>query len=337
MLTEQGLAEVVRDDAGRTPHQATPPVIADVPRDALAVPAQAILVGEAEEELVAALATAEEAVPVRRPGLSPSRANDYLQCPLLFRFRVVDRLPEPPSAAAVRGSLVHAVLERLFDAPAGRRDLAAAQALVPPSWEAMVAERPDCADVLADGTELADWYGQAGALLETYFTLEDPNRLQPADRELAVQVDLEDGLQLRGIVDRVDVAPDGAIRVVDYKTGKSPRPGYESGALFQMRFYALVLSRLRGRVPAMLQLVYLGDGTLLRHVPQEGEIELTERRVRAIWAGIRSAAEQGTWTPRPSALCGWCAHQALCPSFGGTPPPVDPDVVELTLGVRPLT
>src|SRR5450756_3227373 len=73
--------------------------------------------------------------------------------------------------------------------------------------------------------------------------------------------------QLRGIVDRVDVAPDGAIRVVDYKTGRSPKPGFESGALFQMRFYALVLSRLRGRVPAMLQLVYLGDGTLLRHSP----------------------------------------------------------------------
>ena len=272
----------------------------------------------------------------RAPGLSPSRANDFLQCPLLFRFRVVDRRPEPPSATAVRGTLVHSVLERLFDAPAGRRDLAAARALLAPCWEAMVSAQPDCADVLDDPADLVAWFTAAGLLLETYFTLEDPNRLEPADRELMVRTELDDGLELRGIVDRIDVAPDGAIRVVDYKTGKSPKPGYESSALFQMRFYALVLSRLRGRVPAMLQLVYLGDGTLLRHVPDAGEIETTEKRIRALWAGIRSTAERDTWAPRPTALCGWCSHKALCPAFGGTAPAVDPEAVERAIGVRPL-
>nr|WP_229734489.1 PD-(D/E)XK nuclease family protein [Cellulomonas carbonis] len=267
--------------------------------------------------------------------MSPSRANDYLQCPLLFRFRVVDRLPEPPSAAAVRGTLVHAVLERLYDAPAGARTPAAARALVAPEWDRMLQERPECAEVLADDVDLDAWFAQAGALLDTYFTLEDPNRLQPAERELDVATQLEDGPQLRGIVDRVDVAPDGAIRIVDYKTGRSPREGFESGALFQMRFYALVVSRLRHRVPAMLQLVYLGDGTVLRHVPDEAELRTTERRVRAIWSGIVAAAEQGSWTPRPGPLCGWCAHKDLCPAFGGTPPEVPPGAVELTLGVTP--
>src|SRR5260221_5650066 len=52
--------------------------------------------------------------------LSPSRAGDFLTCPLLYRFRVIDRLPEPPSSAAARGTLVHAVLERLFDQPPAR-------------------------------------------------------------------------------------------------------------------------------------------------------------------------------------------------------------------------
>src|SRR5690606_16258816 len=50
--------------------------------------------------------------------LSPSRASDFMRCPLLYRFRVIDRLPEKPTEAATRGTLVHAVLERLFDAPA---------------------------------------------------------------------------------------------------------------------------------------------------------------------------------------------------------------------------
>lgn len=257
-----------------------------------------------------------------------------MQCPLLFRFRVVDRLPEPPSAAAVRGTLVHSVLEKLFDEPAGRRTLPAAVALVGPAWQELVTERPECVEVLDDPDDLTGWYTQAEALLTTYFTLEDPNRLQPAERELQVSVEV-DGLELRGIVDRVDVAPDGAIRIVDYKTGRSPRQGYEGDALFQMRFYALIVSRLRGRTPKMLQLVYLGDGSVLRHVPDDAEIATIEKRIRAIWSGIEDAAVSGDWRPRPSRLCDWCAHRAICPAFDGTPPEVDPDAVERAIGVRP--
>ena len=62
-----------------------------------------------------------------------------------------------------------------------------------------------------------------------------------------VQTETSDGLLLRGFVDRLDVAPDGAMRVVDYKTGRSPGTRFMEEALFQMRFYALVLWRLRGR------------------------------------------------------------------------------------------
>ncbi len=44
-----------------------------------------------------------------------------MTCPLLYRFRVIDRLPERPSMDAVRGSVVHKVLEELFDLPAVER------------------------------------------------------------------------------------------------------------------------------------------------------------------------------------------------------------------------
>ena len=63
--------------------------------------------------------------------LSPSRASDFKNCPLLYRFRVVDRLPSAPSPAAARGTLVHAVLERLFDLPARERTIEAAAAVPP--------------------------------------------------------------------------------------------------------------------------------------------------------------------------------------------------------------
>jgi putative RecB family exonuclease len=263
--------------------------------------------------------------------LSPSRAADFMSCPLKYRFRVIDRLPEKPSAAAVRGTVVHSVLERLFDLPRGQRTLEQAAAMLEPQWQQVLAAEPEVAQLFAEdatGEELATWLAEAHQLLGQYFTLEDPNALEPAERELYVETELDSGLVLRGYVDRLDVAPTGEIRVVDYKTGKAPRETFEAKALFQMRFYALVVWRTRGVVPTLLQLIYLGSGELLRYRPDERDLLATERKVEAIWRAVARAQETGDWRPRRSALCGWCAHQALCPEFGGTPPPLP--VVEIT-------
>jgi putative RecB family exonuclease len=269
------------------------------------------------------------------PGLSPSRANDFLRCALLFRLRVIDRLPEPPSPAAARGTLVHAVLEHLFDLPAGERTRDAAVRMLPGAWQALHAEQPAYLDLFPTEEEWDAWFASARDLLDTYFRLEDPNRLQPREREVFVRTQLEDGPQLRGIIDRLDVAPDGAIRVVDYKTGRSPRAGYESSALFQMRFYAYVLWRERGVLPTLLQLEYLGDGQIVRHAPSEPEMVTFESRIRSIWGGIEDSARSGDWRPRPSKLCDWCSFKAMCPAFGGVPPTVPEGAVEAAIGVAP--
>jgi len=265
--------------------------------------------------------------------LSPSRAADFMSCPLLYRFRTIDRLPEPADATAFRGSLVHAVLERVFDLPADRRVPAEAEALLEPVLDEVLAAEPPVAELFtpadADATPIdrAAFLGQCRALLATWFTLEDPRLLEPAERELYVEHVLDSRLLLRGIVDRVDVAPTGEIRVVDYKTGRGPSELFEAKALFQMKFYALVLWRTRGVVPTLLQLVYLGNGEVLRYSPDESDLLATERKLEALWTAIARATESGDWRPRPSALCGWCAHQAICPAYGGTPPPLpaDPD------------
>ncbi|NEA42095.1 PD-(D/E)XK nuclease family protein [Streptomyces sp. SID11385] len=280
-----------------------------------------------------------QAVPVPAPrppappsSLSPSRASDFMQCPLLYRFRVIDRLPEKPSEAATRGTLVHAVLERLFDAPAAERTAQRATALLPGQWEKLRAARPELDELFAEvedggapgsaGERLTAWLASAERLVERWFTLEDPTRLEPAERELFVETSLDSGLRLRGIIDRVDIAPgSGDVRIVDYKTGKAPRPQYAEGALFQMKFYALVVWRLKGVVPRRLQLVYLGSGDVLTYDPVPGDLERVERKLHALWRAIEEATASGDWRPRPSKLCGWCDHRAVCPEFGGTPPP----------------
>ena len=278
------------------------------------------------------MSVARHTVSGMSPALSPSRAADFKQCPLLFRFRTIDKLEGPPSPAAARGTLVHSVLEHLFDLPAAERTPEAANALLLPRWEALQAERPELATMIEDSTDLdeASWLTDAGALVDKWFGLEDPTRLEPAQRELYVETEI-DGLTLRGYVDRLDVAPDGAMRVVDYKTGRSPGDRFEGKALFQMKFYALVLWRLHGQIPRMLQLVYLGDSQIVRYVPDEHDLRSLERNLQAVWAAVCRAAETGDWRPRTSKLCGWCDFKEFCPEFGGTPPPLPAHAATIAL------
>ncbi len=194
-----------------------------------------------------ALAPGEAEPP--RASLSPSRASDFLTCPLLYRFRVIDRLPEAPSPAGDPRHGRPRVLERLFDLPAAERTPQRAGELVRPEWERLLAAEPELGELFTSDGARDEWLASAQGLLDAYFALEDPQRLEPAERELYVECDLESGLRLRGYVDRLDVAPGGEVRVVDYKTGRAPREGFEAKAMFQMRFYALVLWRLHGRCP----------------------------------------------------------------------------------------
>jgi len=254
------------------------------------------------------------------PSLSPSRAADFKTCPLLYRFRTIDKLPEQPTGDQVRGTLVHAVLERLFDLPAAERTPEAAAALVEPQWQRLLEEHPELGAV-PEAEDIPGFLGQAEELLGGYFAVEDPRRLEPAERESLIETTVDDQLVIRGYVDRLDVAPGGELRVVDYKTGGAPREAFEARALFQLKFYALVLWRVRGVVPRVLRLLYLKDAEICDYTPDPEELVRFERTLIALWRAIDRATAEKDFRPRPSRLCGWCSHQERCPAYGGTPPP----------------
>jgi putative RecB family exonuclease len=287
------------------------------------------------------------------PSLSPSRAADFKTCPLLFRFRTIDKLPEQPSADQARGTLVHAVLEKLFDLPAADRTPAAAAGLVGPAWDALLASEPELASIFsakspvsdpaaliaeADALpdDLASFFGSARALLEGYFTVEDPTRLEPAERESLVSTLVDEELLIRGYIDRLDVSPAGDLRVVDYKTGGAPREAFEGRALFQLKFYALVLWRTRGVVPKVLRLLYLKDAEICDYSPDAEELERFERTLVALSQAVERAKRDRDFRPKPSRLCGWCSHQQFCPEFGGTPPPYPTEAAEPVLETAPV-
>ncbi|HWA65887.1 MAG TPA: PD-(D/E)XK nuclease family protein [Mycobacteriales bacterium] len=257
----------------------------------------------------------------REWSLSPSRALDFKNCALLYRFRVIDRLPEPPSLDAARGTVIHGVLERLFDLPAAQRTVGAAADDVEPGWQALLAEDPDLAALVdREPGGLAHLVATTKELIGSYFTLEDPRRVEPAEREVLVEMTLPSGVHLKGFIDRLDRSPAGDLRVVDYKSGKAPSEAFEGKALFQLRFYALVLWRTTAVLPRLLRLYYLRDREVLDYTPDAADLESLERQVDAIAAAIEKARASGDWRHKPSKLCSWCSFQEFCPEFGGTPP-----------------
>src|SRR3546814_2227458 len=101
--------------------------------------------------------------------------------------------PEEPSADAIRGTLVHKVLEDLFDLPAAERTPQRAAGMLSPAWEALVEAGPVVAQFFEPPTGVAPldfqkWLSSAGDDLEKYSQPQDPTRLAPADRELYVAI-----------------------------------------------------------------------------------------------------------------------------------------------------
>lgn len=243
--------------------------------------------------------------------LSPSRVNDFTNCPQLYKYRSILNLPEEISLDAERGKLVHSVLEDLFEVPRIERDHNHAISLLPGAWQRQISEKPELEALV---TNQQEWMDRATSLLQTYFTLENPTTFDATYRELHLEKDFTDEIYLHGYVDRLDVAPTGEVRIVDYKTGKSPKPGWEEKALFQLRVYALLYWRNEGVLPKLLQLLYLGDGNTVKSSPTEKELEATERILRNIGDEILTAIDTDFFPPKKSRLCDWCSFKNICPA-----------------------
>ena len=254
------------------------------------------------------------------PALSASRAKEYERCPLQYRLHVLDGYREPETRAKALGTVVHAMLEELFALDPSERTPENARAQVVPQYEAFAAKNPEVAALFANDADREAWLDDARSLIDGYFAIEAPQWIAPAAREQRVTTTTERGVRLLGFIDRVDQAPDGRLRVVDYKTGKAPGPRYVGEALYQMRFYAFLLARTQV-LPSRMQLVYLRAGQVITLDPTADEIHDFERQIDRLWDRIEHDIEHDSFTPRKNPLCNWCGVRSLCPLFGGTTPP----------------
>jgi putative RecB family exonuclease len=241
----------------------------------------------------------------------------FTDCALAYRFANLDRLPEPPSPQATKGSLVHSALEALFALDAERRTPEAAAACLDAAATAL-RDDPEFALLGLDGDATAAFVADAHRLLEGYFGMEDPRQVHAIGLELRLRAEVG-GVQLTGIIDRLDLLPDGSLVVVDYKTGRAPSERYEQGKLLGVDTYALLCERVLGVRPAAVRLLYVGEGIAITCRPSDRTTRFIEQKVGAVWQTIQRANASDGFRPRPGRLCDWCAFQTWCPAFGGDP------------------
>lgn len=272
--------------------------------------------------------------------LSPSRISDFNGCPLRFRYRSIDRLPERPGIEAFRGTVVHKILEDLFDLPREERTEAYALSDVQRAFELEFGKNPDAKFAVdaelswpdderqASSAAIVSFIKDLPRFITRYFEVERPQTFEATHREKYVRGQLADDLWLHGYVDRIDVAPTGEVRIVDYKTGKAPNFGYEDKALFQLKCYALLWQMERDTPVTLLQMLFLGGGEPLRHTPKPDESSKVRLVVEDVWSEMKRANDRAEWQAKPSKLCDWCAFQSKCPAKGGAAPAFEPVPIE---------
>lgn len=231
--------------------------------------------------------------------LSPSRAGDFRQCPQAFWFKTIAKLSSPPTEATARGTLVHAVFERVFDHPPQERTPQVAKAHIRPEWKRLTSTDLDptsrgYARALANAVAYQK-LAPAGSptevqilefaerCVDNWFAMERVANFSPAQvqlpsgdiidgRELALGAALF-GVYVHGFIDRLDcwqTAHGAAYAISDFKTGSVPGAGksypqhvqqrIDWESFFQLRLYAVLAQEVYGIAVQQLRLIYVATG-----------------------------------------------------------------------------
>lgn len=252
-------------------------------------------------------------------GVSPSRVSQFKKCPRQYQYVSVEKLPEKKSIDAYRGTIFHAVLENLFKDQPTPQDRTIENAMA--EFRKVYPEymTPEIAGEMGlDSEAQQKMAADITSHIRTYYTMEDPTKINLVSTEMRVDYDMG-GFGLRGIIDRLDRKEDGTLEIVDYKTGKTPKPRYQAEALQACKIYAYLCQEVHGERPTSLRLIYVKNGDTIAKAVTDRDIRDAEINVRKTWGSIEACYEAGVFPPKPSVLCGWCSFQDVCEKDNNSP------------------
>ena len=239
--------------------------------------------------------------------LSHRRIADYATCPLRYRYAHVLRVPRRPHHSAIYGSAIHHAI-RLFHLSriAGQTiELADLQEAFRKHWQAE-------GFLSREHEELRLQQGMEA--LKAFYEHETVEGVLPAEVEKRFSFHLDD-IRVVGIFDRVDVAPDDAGVIIDYKTSdvRTEKDAVKRAKdSLQLAIYALAYEAAFDALPEAMELRFLTPAVVIgRTAPTERGLEKAREAIRRTAEGVR--ANRFPAEPAYQA-CRYCDFAAICPS-----------------------
>jgi len=220
---------------------------------------------------------------------------------------------------------VHRALELLFVLPATERTPDALQRTLSDALDEY-ATHPDYVGLRLDDAGAQSFRIDCDKLIERYFDMEDPTAVRAIGLEVRMAANVGT-LELRGVIDRLELDEAGELVVTDYKTGRPPSSRYEQKSLAGVHFYSFLCEAVLGRRPSKIRLMYLSSGETIETVPSAQSVRFIHTRTNAVWKAVERACITGDFRPNQGRLCDWCSFRDWCPAFGGDPDRAETEAV----------
>jgi putative RecB family exonuclease len=244
--------------------------------------------------------------------LSPSSIGTWQQCPYRFRLSRLEKIPEPSTEAQLIGSFVHEVLEFLYRDPQAIRTVQRAKQLSRALWNEKWADEVQVLDLSPVQLNAFRW--NSWWCIESFFNMENPtaHELDGIEQKLEWQVG---DAKVVGIIDRWNKNSDGSATISDYKTGKKPKPRFESEKRFQLGVYVNMIESLLDIPVSYAELLYLKEGIRWGFEPTSEMRQDVIKTISIVWQEVVESCLSGKFECKTSKLCDWCSYQSICPAW----------------------